>query len=459
MQISTDALMEHAAAVAALNGVDPQALTGDEASAWVSALARVRTSAEAVMAVLASRLEELSSVDAGRDRYARAKGFSGAPTLIAQRGQMSTGEANRLLSLGRAMADADAGLGREGLLVGGSGGEAPTPRVVFEATSRAVAAGTLSSQNAALIRELLTGLSAPTVELELALVRLGERATPAELGRRCDRELAADAEAVRRRDLRHRERRYVQFYREDEGMVGIRGRLDAATAAPIMAAVEDEVRRQMVTERDLPDGERRDEGKIRADVLVAIANHAMGCEDPASGTKGVMVVQVTQDTLEAGAGNVTCHGVAGPVSFEAMRKFMVDIAVMPAVMGGSSLPLDLGRATRCFTPAQKIAIALRDKGCARCGEPVNRCDVHHITFWSHDGTSDIANGVLLCVPCHHRLHDHGWEIRVIDGQVWFKPPASTDPNREWIPAIATPLNAAPPNATPPLARRSTPALV
>jgi len=118
MQISTDAILEHAAAVAALNGVDPESLTGDEAAAWVGAVARIRTASEAVIAVLGRRLEELSTVDAGRDRYARSKGFAGAPTLLAQTGQMSTGEANRMLSLGRAMADADAGLGADVLLVG-----------------------------------------------------------------------------------------------------------------------------------------------------------------------------------------------------------------------------------------------------------------------------------------------------------------------------------------------------
>src|SRR6188768_1548456 len=136
MQISTDALMEHVAACAALDGVDPAALTGDEAARWVSALARVKTSSEAMIAVLGRRLEELSSVDAGRERYARAKGFAGAPTLLAQEGQMSTGEANRLLALGRAMADADAGLGDEVLLVGASGGCEREPRVLFEALTR-----------------------------------------------------------------------------------------------------------------------------------------------------------------------------------------------------------------------------------------------------------------------------------------------------------------------------------
>jgi 5-methylcytosine-specific restriction protein A len=110
---------------------------------------------------------------------------------------------------------------------------------------------------------------------------------------------------------------------------------------------------------------------------------------------------------------------------------------MPAVTGAGGLALFLGRATRFFTPAQKLAIALRDGGCARCGVPVARCDVHHIKFWSLGGPTDIDNGVLLCSGCHHRLHDFGWEIEVIAGEVWFIPPASVDPRRERIPACAT----------------------
>ena len=321
--------------------------------------------------------------------------------------------------------------------------------VLFETISRAVAAGELASEKAVMIRGLLEALSARTVSLEQALVKAGIRMTPKELARRCDRELAADHEAVRERDRRHRAQRYVTFSRESDGMVGIHGRLDVTTAAPLVTWIEGEVRKQMGTERDLPDGERRNEGQIRADVFAAMANHSMGCQDPASGTKTVMVVTVGEQALKSGEGVADCHGLSGPISLEALRRFAVDMAVMPAVMGGAGLPLDLGRATRCFTPAQRIAIAIRDKGCARCGEIVARCDVHHITFWSMEGRSDIDNGVLLCVGCHHRLHDFGWEIRVHEGHVWFKPPATVDPEREWVPAFATPVDASPPLASRP----------
>lgn len=457
MQISTDAILEHAAALAALNGVEPGSLTGDEASEWLGALAHVRTSAEAIMATLARRVEELSTVEAGGNRYARAKGFAGAPSLVAQKGQMSTGEASRLLSLGKTMADADAGLGAEGLVVGESGGEYCDSEVPFGTVSRAVAAGVLASEKAAMIRGLLETLSAPTVRLEQSLVKVGMRIEAKELARRCDRELAADHEALRDRDRRHKRRRYATFFRDVDGMVGFRGRLDAVTAAPFVTWIEGEVRKQMSTERELPDGERRDEGQIRADAFAAMANHAMGCQDPASGTKTVMVVEVTKEHLEAGVGAATCHGLSAPISVEALRQLAVDLAIMPAVMGGAPLPMILGRATRCFTLPQRIAIAVRDKGCAKCGAPVNRCDVHHIQFWSLAGLSNIDNGVLLCVGCHHRLHDYGWEIQAFEGHVWFRPPASTDSAREWIPALATPLDAPAPGTAPPLGRRPAPA--
>ena len=97
-------------------------------------------------------------------------------------------EANRLLSVGKAMADADAGLGASGLLVGESGQGYAESEVLFETLSRAVAAGVLASEKAATIRGLLETLSAPTVSLERALVKAGIRMTPVELGRRCDRE-------------------------------------------------------------------------------------------------------------------------------------------------------------------------------------------------------------------------------------------------------------------------------
>jgi len=43
--------------------------------------------------------------------------------------------------------------------------------------------------------------------------------------------------------------------------------------------------------------------------------------------------------------------------------------------------------------------------------------------------------VMLCVGCHHRVHDCGWIIEVDDrDNVSFIPPATVDPHRRRQPA-------------------------
>lgn len=107
-----------------------------------------------------------------------------------------------------------------------------------------------------------------------------------------------------------------------------------------------------------------------------------------------------------------------------------DAELIPAVFGGDSLPLDLGRAARLFTRAQRLALGERDGGCASCGQNIGYVEAHHIDWWERDvGPTDLENGVLLCSFCHHSVHREGWGIRVTDGKVWFIPPPHIDPAR------------------------------
>ncbi len=49
-------------------------------------------------------------------------------------------------------------------------------------------------------------------------------------------------------------------------------------------------------------------------------------------------------------------------------------ALIPTVLDGDSLPLDLGRDQRLFSKAQRNALAVRDRGCSfgGCDEPPAR---------------------------------------------------------------------------------------
>lgn len=78
--------------------------------------------------------------------------------------------------------------------------------------------------------------------------------------------------------------------------------------------------------------------------------------------------------------------------------------ILPLVLDGNSLPLDVGREQRLFTAAQRAALAVRDRGCAfpGCDRPPADCHTHHIAPWGAGGSTDLANGVLLC-PHHHQL--------------------------------------------------------
>lgn len=88
-------------------------------------------------------------------------------------------------------------------------------------------------------------------------------------------------------------------------------------------------------------------------------------------------------------------------------------------------PLDVGRRERLFTPAQRIALAVRDGGCLwpGCDRPPAMTEAHHCKPWVEGGCTDIDDGVLLCRFHHVELHFRGWAIeREGKGRFLLVPP-------------------------------------
>ena len=59
--------------------------------------------------------------------------------------------------------------------------------------------------------------------------------------------------------------------------------------------------------------------------------------------------------------------------------------------------------TRCFTPAQRVALYLRSGGhCAICGCLLNPASWHadHRIPFAHGGPTELWNGQALCPPCN-----------------------------------------------------------
>ena len=122
--------------------------------------------------------------------------------------------------------------------------------------------------------------------------------------------------------------------------------------------------------------------------------------------------QLTTHDLVTGESLARADGVAQVgdgtrITASEARRLACAARIIPAVLGGESQPLDLGRSRRLFSPAQRKALRLRDRQCRAdgCTIPAPWCESHHLVPWTSGGTTDLADGILLCAHHHHRAHD------------------------------------------------------
>ena len=406
------------------------------------AIGALRRRVEAAHARVASEIARQSRPELGSEGLAKKNGYRSPAMLIAATTGTTVGDASRLVSVGDAIAP------RRTF----TGADAPArhPHV-----ADALAAGRIGMAAASAIISMLDRV-APRAGLEerdqaeqmlatraegLALDQVGKIIARAEAW--------LDPDGLEPQEHELRGERSLHMH-ERGGMVHLNAKLDPESAAPVKAAIEAIVTAEFRTERvpaggdgaDRPDVEsgdadapRRTLPQRQADALALLAAHMLGCGSGDRPIEGAtVIVRVTLDDLRDGTGSATIDGIDRPVSIATARRMAAAGGVIPCVLGGDSEILDWGRRKRLFTPAQRLALAERDGGCAMCGLPPGMTKAHHIRWWARDaGPTDLANGILLCETCHHRIHDNGWEITVegrgVDGRVWFIPPVHVDPGR------------------------------
>jgi hypothetical protein len=95
------------------------------------------------------------------------------------------------------------------------------------------------------------------------------------------------------------------------------------------------------------------------------------------------------------------------ISAAETRRLACTAGLIPTVLGGASQLLDLGRANRFFTEAQRLAGALRHHTCTAdgCHTPYAWTELHHRQPWSTGGHTNLRDMVPLCSFHHHRIHD------------------------------------------------------
>lgn len=251
-----------------------------------------------------------------------------------------------------------------------------------------------------------------------ALVRLAEsEPSPERLGSAVRRREAAVDQAAMRRDehLAHR-RRSLHHRRLADGSVEGSFRLPQLGGEALLTALEAAT---TFDSADVPDEHRRTPAQRRADALVSLADAAMRAgELPTGGGRlpqVTLVVPVEALSPEADrdptvAASVTEGGAV--ISHALARRVLCDAAVRRLVVDSAGLPLEVGRATRQWSVAQRQALLALHGGCVLpgCDRPGSWTEIHHVTWWRNGGRTDIDNGAPLCRPHHTLVHQPGWAL-------------------------------------------------
>ncbi len=136
-----------------------------------------------------------------------------------------------------------------------------------------------------------------------------------------------------------------------------------------------------------------------------------------------IVVTTTLRDLEAAAGKcLTAGGTLVPMS-DVIRWAGHAHHYLAIFDGGRSLALY--HAKRLASPAQRIMLYGKDRGCTKpgCDAPAYHSQVHHVKGWTTTRRTDIDDLTLACGP-DNRLAEKGWTTRTnAKGETeWIPPP-------------------------------------
>ena len=129
------------------------------------------------------------------------------------------------------------------------------------------------------------------------------------------------------------------------------------------------------------------------------------------GLNATVVVLMPLDTLMGGL--KAAHLDTGEtISPGQARRMACEAGIIPAVLGGKSQVLDLGRKKRFATEAQRIAKTIEAGGCEieGCDAPPGMTHMHHLVRWTDGGETNIDTQIMICPPHHSRAHDQRYNM-------------------------------------------------
>jgi hypothetical protein len=266
------------------------------------------------------------------------------------------------------------------------------------------------------------------VEREASLLGYAKVERPDRFRRRCSdlvRRLMRD-HGVREAERQRKASKVRQWLNRESGMGHLHVELDPERYEKFVMALEAEI--DELRSRPANADKSFDELRVEAFMELVTASTAVGARIPE------VLVLVDSETLRSGVFGDTSvsETVTGlPLSPEAVRRLACDGGIIPVVMGGNGVPLDVGQQRRLATRAQRQALRAMYTTCAhpQCSRPFSWCRIHHLVWWELGGDTDLANLLPLCDQHHHQVHEGGWSLsmtpdrvvtwRTPNGAVWF----------------------------------------
>ncbi len=208
---------------------------------------------------------------------------------------------------------------------------------------------------------------------------------------------------------RQRKKRFAQAFESPEtGMLVLRAEFDQITGARVMTALSAKERSMYYSEdtamRPTPQQRRAD---ALAELICQQTLNGDGVGRNRLGTNLLIIADYC--TIKQQLNNPRLAN-GSPITEQSLRELAVEANILPAVFNNKTQRLWLGRSQRTASDAQRIALTARDKHCVGCGTDPLWCRAHHIKYWSHGGETNFDNLTLVCDHCHHKIHDHNWQI-------------------------------------------------
>ncbi len=131
--------------------------------------------------------------------------------------------------------------------------------------------------------------------------------------------------------------------------------------------------------------------------------------DRDTGDTGAQItVIVDERTLFTGhhPGSISEHSNGTPIPIAHVQQMACTATLTPILHDGYGVAIDIGRARRYASPAQRAALETMYATCFHtdCDVSVTNCHAHHITYWDNGGRTDLNNLLPTCEHHHRWIH-------------------------------------------------------